>query len=133
MRESIPSIFLLSNCIVCHIFDSKYKNEITFSGMNIQKKSHFWQFVNRTLCNSRDYFKTRRKRDKYLDDFVRGSNCPTHSFVSSDGKPHAVNKVLACDSYQYHLLCLWWISPQGEDIKWITLRKTFLSWTGPEC
>ena len=37
-----------------------------------------------------DYFKTRRKRDKDLDDFVRGSNCPTHSFVSTDGKPHAV-------------------------------------------
>ena len=37
-----------------------------------------------------DYFKTRRKRDKELDDFVRGSNCPTHSFISTDGKPHAV-------------------------------------------
>lgn len=37
-----------------------------------------------------DYFKTRRKRDKDLDDFVRGSNCPTHSFISTDGKPHAV-------------------------------------------
>lgn len=37
-----------------------------------------------------DYLKTRRKRDKDLDDFVRGSNCPTHSFVSTDGKPHAV-------------------------------------------
>lgn len=37
-----------------------------------------------------DYFKTRRKRDKDLDDFVRGSKCPTHSFVSTDGKPHAV-------------------------------------------
>ena len=37
-----------------------------------------------------DYFKTRRKRDKELDDFVRGTNCPTHKFVSTDGKPHAV-------------------------------------------
>ena len=37
-----------------------------------------------------DYFKTRRKRDKELDEFVRGSFCPTHSFVSTDGKQHAV-------------------------------------------
>ena len=37
-----------------------------------------------------DYFKTRRKRDKEFDDFVRGANCPTHKFVSTDGKPHSV-------------------------------------------
>ncbi|MBQ7268283.1 MAG: Bro-N domain-containing protein [Bacteroidales bacterium] len=36
-----------------------------------------------------DYLKTRRKRDKELDEFVRGSNCPPHGFVSSDGKHHS--------------------------------------------
>ena len=36
-----------------------------------------------------DYLKTRRKRDKELDDFVRGSNCPPHRFVSTDGKNHS--------------------------------------------
>ena len=37
-----------------------------------------------------DYLKTRRKRDKELDSFIRGSICPTHKFISTDGKPHAV-------------------------------------------
>ena len=37
-----------------------------------------------------DYLKTRRKRDKELDSFMRGSNCPTHKFISTDVKPHAV-------------------------------------------
>lgn len=37
-----------------------------------------------------DYLKTRRKRDKELDSFMRGSICPTHKFISTDGKPHAV-------------------------------------------
>lgn len=37
-----------------------------------------------------DYLKTRRKRDKDLDAFVRGSFCPPHSFISTDGKPHSV-------------------------------------------
>jgi hypothetical protein len=32
-----------------------------------------------------------RKRDHELDDFVRGTNCPPHQFVSTDGKKHAVN------------------------------------------
>lgn len=36
-----------------------------------------------------DYFKTLRKRDSELDEFVRGSNCPPHQFISTDGKKHA--------------------------------------------
>ena len=35
-----------------------------------------------------DYFKKLRKRDSELDAFVRGTNCPPHQFVSSDGKRH---------------------------------------------
>lgn len=38
-----------------------------------------------------DYLKKMRKRDHELDDFVRGTNCPPHQFVSTDGKKHAVN------------------------------------------
>lgn len=38
-----------------------------------------------------DYLKKMRKRDHELDDFVRGTNCPHHQFVSTDGKKHAVN------------------------------------------
>ncbi len=38
-----------------------------------------------------DYLKKMRKRDHELDDFVRGTNCPPHQFVSTDGKRHAVN------------------------------------------
>lgn len=37
-----------------------------------------------------DYFKTLRKRDSSLNDFVRGSNCPPHQFISTDGKKHSV-------------------------------------------
>ena len=37
-----------------------------------------------------DYFKKMRKRDRELDDFVRGTNCPPHQFASTDGKMHAV-------------------------------------------
>lgn len=36
-----------------------------------------------------DYFKKVRKRDPELDDFVRGTNCPPHQFVSTDGKRHS--------------------------------------------
>ncbi len=36
-----------------------------------------------TKVNAKNGRKNRR-------NFVRGSNCPTHSFVSTDGKPHAV-------------------------------------------
>lgn len=35
-----------------------------------------------------DYFKKLRKRDSELDTFVRGTNCPPHQFISSDGKRH---------------------------------------------
>lgn len=35
-----------------------------------------------------DYFKTLRKRDPELDNFVRGSDCPPHQFISTDGKRH---------------------------------------------
>lgn len=37
-----------------------------------------------------DYFKKMRRRDSELDNFVRGTNCPSHQFMSSDGKKHAV-------------------------------------------
>ena len=37
-----------------------------------------------------DYFKKMRKRDRELDDFVRGTICPPHQFASTDGKMHAV-------------------------------------------
>ena len=36
-----------------------------------------------------DYFKKARKRDPELDDFVRGTNCPPHQFISTDGKRHS--------------------------------------------
>ena len=36
-----------------------------------------------------DYFKKVRKRDPELDDFVRGTNCPPHQFISTDGKRHS--------------------------------------------
>ena len=58
-----------------------------------------------------DYLKTRRKRDKELDSFMRGSICPTHKFISTDGKPHAVKcmdlnglfrtLILRCQSAQH--------------------------------
>lgn len=38
--------------------------------------------------NPSDYFKKLRKRDEELDKFVRGTNCPPHEFISSDGKRH---------------------------------------------
>lgn len=36
-----------------------------------------------------DYFKKLRKRDPELDLFVRGTNCPPHQFISTDGKRHS--------------------------------------------
>ena len=36
-----------------------------------------------------DYFKKVRKRDPELDSFVRGTICPSHQFVSTDGKRHS--------------------------------------------
>jgi len=39
--------------------------------------------------NPADYFKTIRKRDSELDNFVRGSICPPHQFISTDGKRHS--------------------------------------------
>ena len=36
-----------------------------------------------------DYFKKVRKRDPELDSFVRGTICPSHQFVSTDGKKHS--------------------------------------------
>lgn len=38
--------------------------------------------------NPSDYFKKVRKRDPELDAFLRGTNCPPHQFVSSDGRRH---------------------------------------------
>ena len=35
-----------------------------------------------------DHFKKLRKRDPELDAFVRGTSCPPHQFISSDGKRH---------------------------------------------
>ena len=35
------------------------------------------------------YFKKLRQRDSQLNAFVRGTNCPTHQFISSDGKRHS--------------------------------------------
>ena len=43
------------------------------------------------LTDSKDpagYFKKLRQRDPELDAFVRGTNCPHHQFISSDGKRH---------------------------------------------
>lgn len=37
-----------------------------------------------------DYFKKIRKRDPELDSFVRGTICPPHQFLSTDGKKHSV-------------------------------------------
>ena len=37
-----------------------------------------------------DYFKKVRKRDPELDIFVRGTICPPHQFISTDGKRHSV-------------------------------------------
>ena len=36
-----------------------------------------------------DYFKKVRKRDSELDSFVRGTICPSHQFISTDGKRHS--------------------------------------------
>ena len=36
-----------------------------------------------------DYFKKVRKRDPEFDSFVRGTICPSHQFVSTDGKRHS--------------------------------------------
>ena len=36
-----------------------------------------------------DYFKKIRRRDLELDIFVRGTNCPPHQFISTDGKRHS--------------------------------------------
>ena len=36
-----------------------------------------------------DYFKKVRKRDPELDIFVRGTICPPHQFISTDGKRHS--------------------------------------------
>lgn len=47
-----------------------------------------------------DYFKKMRKRDHELDAFVRGTNCPPHQFVSSDGKKHAVNCASMQDTFR---------------------------------
>lgn len=47
-----------------------------------------------------DYFKKMRKRDHELDDFVRGTTCPPHQFVSSDGKKHAVNCASMQDTFR---------------------------------
>lgn len=38
--------------------------------------------------NPSEYFKKLRKRDPELDAFVRGTNCPPHQFISTDGKRH---------------------------------------------
>ena len=37
-----------------------------------------------------DYFKKIRRRDSELDTFVRGTICPPHQFISTDGKRHSV-------------------------------------------
>ena len=36
-----------------------------------------------------DYFKKVRKRDSEFDSFVRGTICPSHQFISTDGKRHS--------------------------------------------
>ena len=40
-----------------------------------------------------DYFKKVRKRDPELDSFVRGTICPSHQFVSTDGKRHSAKSM----------------------------------------
>lgn len=39
--------------------------------------------------NPSEYFKKLRKRDGDLDEFVRGTICPPHQFISTDGKRHS--------------------------------------------
>lgn len=59
-------------------------------------KREEWYFcindVVEVLTDSKDpaeYFKKMRRRDPELDSFVRGTNCPPHQFISTDGKRHA--------------------------------------------
>jgi len=47
-----------------------------------------------------DYFKKMRRRDTELNDFVMGTNCPPHQFVSSDGKLHAVKCASLSDTFR---------------------------------
>jgi prophage antirepressor-like protein len=50
--------------------------------------------------NPADYFKKMRKRDRELDDFMRGTNCPPHQFASTDGKMHAVKCASLRDTFR---------------------------------
>ena len=59
----------------------------------VQEKWYFCiNDVIAALTDSKDpaeYFKKIRRRDSELDDFVRGTNCPPHQFISTDGKRHS--------------------------------------------
>ena len=59
----------------------------------VQEKWYFCiNDVIAALTDSKDpaeYFKKIRRRDSELDDFVRGTNCPPHQFIATDGKRHS--------------------------------------------
>lgn len=59
----------------------------------VQEKWYFCiNDVIAALTDSKDpaeYFKKIRRRDSELDDFVRGTICPPHQFIATDGKRHS--------------------------------------------
>ena len=59
----------------------------------VQEKWYFCiNDVIAALTDSKDpaeYFKKIRRRDSEFDDFVRGTNCPPHQFIATDGKRHS--------------------------------------------
>ena len=59
----------------------------------VQEKWYFCiNDVIAALTDSKDpaeYFKKIRRRDSELDNFVRGTNCPPHQFIATDGKRHS--------------------------------------------
>ena len=59
----------------------------------VQEKWYFCiNDVIAALTDSKDpaeYFKKIRRRHSELDDFVRGTNCPPHQFIATDGKRHS--------------------------------------------
>ena len=68
-----------------------------------------------------DYFKKVRKRDPELDSFVRGTICPSHQFVSTDGKRHSAK----CMDLQSMLRLVQSIpSKKAEPIKRWLARKS---------
>jgi len=69
-------------------------------------------------ANPTDYFKKLRLRDKELDSFVGGTNCPPHQFISTDGKKHSPK----CINLQGILRIIQSVpSPKAEPLKqWLS-------------